>query len=67
MAEFMAIVLVVILYMGLVALIYLYEDPDEAIRDSIFSKSSIEREKQRLLDQERARKYNDDQQKGAQE
>ena len=58
MDKFLIVLLFVVMYSGILALVYLFEDPDEALRDSIFSDSNIERERQDRLDRQRALKYN---------
>ena len=58
MDKFLIVLLFVVMYCGVLALVYLFEDPDEALRDSIFSDSNIERERQDRLDRQRALKYN---------
>ena len=58
MDKFLIVLLFVVMYCGILALVYLFEDPDEDLRDSIFSDNNIERERQEHLDQQRALKYN---------
>ena len=57
MDKFLIVLLFVVMYCGILALVYLFEDPDEGIRDSIFSDSNIEREREHLKNIQRAEDY----------